>query len=526
MFLEAERAHCRALYDAEDDLARRLVLADALLERGEPLGELLRLAVEAHPDAEAKTRALLPRLVAELYPGATALALDRGLPFAASFEAARLLQRGDGQPPVWPLRWATLSGEPGPVFAALCLPLLGDVERLDLSGCSFESPYSMFVGDAPPPVPRLRRLRQLLAPRSPPPAHWAPLVRDTFAQATTLSVPVDTEDLSSWLDLVPATRRLNLALARVPLDGARRAEALAWAAGAPDRELAINGIVVRPPELDALLTALGPALPGVALSEVADPPVGKLASLEVHGPLAPGSDLHDATLDGQRGTWVRLAGDHSDFSGRVRVQQDLRLLMMAPLHRHIAGGKTARRGDDETWVLLGEGLRPLQRPADRAGALDAAGQLGEALGALAGYVAQHAPRVSFPWPLPASDLLVDARGSLRVVPPRQSTPVPPGGVVSLGFPTRSSTWSLAVFTAAVLVEWLSGRALAPVRAQALRVDDDWGEWERLSRFLEAPRLPPEVPADVAAVVSRAFGDRHHERLTLEALVSALVALPR
>lgn len=523
MFLDAEREQYRALFEHEDDLSLRLVLADALLERGEPLGELIRLAVEGHPSADAKARALVPQLARALYPGATDLAFDRGLPFAAQIDVRRAFAGDPGATPAWPLRWATIPGDTG-ALAVLRLPLFADLERLDLSGAWFSPQFTMFVSGTPAPVPRLSRLQHLVAPAQPPQAHWRPLLVETFDQATTLSLPLEVEDLSTWLTLVPRARRLDLAVGRGRLAEPVRAELLRWVRAQPDRELALSGVTVSPARFDELLAALGPALPPAPLADVSDPPTSRVTTLALHGELAPHSDLFDATLDGSRGTWVRLQGDRRELGREFQVQQDLRLLMMAPLRAGVAGGKSARKSDDATWVLLGEGLRPLGRPGTPAAAVRAALELGEGLEALAGFVTQHTARRAFPWPLRPADVLVGSDGRVRVLPPRQTAPVPDGGATSLGFPTRTTTWSLALFLAAVLVEWLTGHPLAPVTVRRLRAEEDWAEWERLTRLLETPRLPPGLPPRLVPLLAQAFSTRHEERPTLPGFLAGLRAL--
>jgi uncharacterized protein (TIGR02996 family) len=197
VFIDADRERLRAIFENPADDVARLVLADTLLERGEALGELIRLQVNPRPDGDARREALLDDLRARikqaLYPYARHVALERGLPCAAELDPERLiraLQQGNPVDPAWPLRRVSMVGDAaGTIYAALKAPLFEFVERLELSQSRFWSQYTQFVDGTPETARALPRLRFLSVPPDALPPHWVPVLGPAFVNVEVLTVP-------------------------------------------------------------------------------------------------------------------------------------------------------------------------------------------------------------------------------------------------------------------------------------------------------------------------------------------------
>lgn len=521
MFTPAEQAVLREVLDHPEDLARRLVLADMLLERGERLGELLRLECTPGPLDLARITALRtelePGLRRELYPYAVSVGFDGGLPFTLEVDMARLRANvPQGEPSPLPVRWLRLSGDPGFVFNLLRQPVCERLECLDLSRAGFDTPYTQFVGEAPPPVPRLKSLRRLWVPDAPPPAHWLPLVRETFLDVEVLSVRGSVFSLDQWLELAPKTRCLDFRGLgrRVPLE--LRERALAFVKEAPGRTLRVASVEVAPEHLDEAL--LDEPRHQVPLSDVANPPFDKVDAVEVHRFLDEGEHLADATIAGARGLWLRLKTTDS-FIDQVRVAHSVRLAMMAPLHPHLVVARRAAKHGRDMWLLLPDGLKPLEPSPDSA--LRDALQLGRALKALAPYLAQHASPLVNALPVSRWCLLRNVDVALQLLVPADLPYHPEHDALAWGTPVELTPRDLARGVAAVLLQWLTGRPLALLTAPGGTYS--YADHVAMDRARQAP-LPAGLPEPLAPLLARACSPRFEERLTLDELLAALERL--
>ena len=525
MFIDADRERLRAIFDSPDDDVARLVLADTLLERGEALGELIRLQVNPGSHADARGEALLdelrPRIKQALYPSARHVALERGLPCAAELDPEKIiraLQQGNPVDPAWPLRRVSMVGNAaGTIYAALKAPLFEFVERLELNQSRFWSQYTQFVDGTPAPARALPRLRFLSVPRDALPPHWAPVLGPAFVNVQVLTVPASGE-LGPWLPLLPKLQVLDLHVDGRGLEPALRREAEAFIARDARRTLRINGMEVSVANLDRALPA--PQLGIDLLAHVAVPPVGRAERVEVHAVLVPELPLVDATLDGERGVWLELPSRRTSFRGQVGQRQDVRLAMLAPLHPNVAGGRRVVENDAHTWLRLDDGLTPFPRPRTPEGAALAAKQLAQAFEVLRDYLRDSGANVSWPWPLSQGELLQRPDGTLAVLPPRPHHFPTKRSQPSLGVPVSSSDRDLVLFVGWVLAQWLGVRL--PPLGETNDTDVLYEQSVALDRFLEAPRVELELPVAMKRVLEGCWSPRQAERFpNLGALIAAL-----
>ncbi len=514
MFTSADRDRCRAIYDAPEDDVARLVLADALLERGEVLGELVRMQCQASPGSEARLESLRaelrPRFKQELYPFARHVAIERGLPFAAQVDPERLVRAPDeAKDPPWPLRRVTMSAaSPASVYASLQAPLFDFVERLDLGDSSFWSQYVHFVDGTPKACRALPRLTHLTVPRDFLPAHWLPVLGPAFANVRVLSVPPSGESLAEWYPLLPKLDTLELLVDRRGVAPSLRSEAVAFIEGDHRRTLRVNGMDVSIEHLDRALPT--PGLGMAELAEIATPPVSRVSRVEVHRVLVPELPLVEATLDGERGVWLQLPAQRSSFEGRVGQRQDVRLAMLAPRHVNVAGAQRVAENDAHTWLLLEAGLRPFTRPESPRAAMRRARELATSLQALRGFMETHAAEVAWPFPLTEGELLQRPDGSLAAMLPRPHHFPAKRTQPSLGLPVSNTDRGLVLFVGWVLAQWLGVRL--PVIRETNDTDVLYEQAVALDRFLEHPACDLVDPA-LRALLNACWSPRQAERFS-------------
>ncbi|MFZ5441324.1 MAG: hypothetical protein ACOZQL_15050 [Myxococcota bacterium] len=508
MFTAAERDRCRAIFEATGSDEERRVLADALLERGEPLGELIHLQCEGESGDEL-LRELRPRLKRELYPWAKHVALERGLPIAAALDPQKFLRADDAtKDPVWPLRRVAISADsPGTIYGCLRAPLFDFVERLDLSDAQLWSPYTMFVDGTPAPCRALPRLSQLAVPRDFLPAHWVPVLGPAFAEVRTLLVPASGEALREWFPLLPRLETIELLVDRRGVSAEVQTAAVGFVEqDRARRTLKVNGMEV---SLEHLRTALPtPGAPVEALARVATPPAGRATHVEVHALVVPEVPLVEATIDGERGLWLELPSRKTSFGGLVGQRQDVRLAMLAPRHRHVVAASKVVENEQHTWVRLEDDLAPFRRPVDPEQALRAARELASALAALHDFMRTSAADVAWPYPLTEGELLQRADGSLAVLLPRPHHFPSRRTQPSLGLPVALSERGLVLFVGWVLAQWCGVRL--PRVVETNDTDVLFEQSVALDRFLEAPRCPGVDPR-VAEVLERCWSPRQERR---------------
>lgn len=518
MFTDAEQAVLREVLAHPDEPARRLVLADMLLERGERLGELLQLENTPGPLDTARVAALReelePLVRRALYPFARAVGFERGLPFLLQVDRERL--GALEQPAVLPPRWLEVSGDAATAFGVLRQPMFAQLEALDLLRADFDSPYVHFVGDAPPAVPRLRALRHLWLAQSPPPNHWLPLVQDAFRDVERASLRGDCEALAAWLPLVPNVRCLDVRTTSRALLPQVRDELLRFVRGAPDRELRANGYLVAPEHLEE--AAAVERRHEVPLSEVAQPPSSRATEVALHHFLDAGEHLAEATLEGERGLWLRLHPPRDAYLDHVHVAQAVRLAMMAPLHAHLVTVRRAVRHERDMWLRLPDGLEPFTPSPDVALAVRDAVHLGRALSALAPYLTQHASPHIDVLPVPRWSLVRDARGQLQLLVPADRPYESGADAAAWGVPAGLTPRELARGLAAVLLHWLTGRPHVVLTAPGGRYA--YPDGVALERARGRVDLAG-VPDPLAPLLGRALSARHEERLTLPELLAGL-----
>lgn len=257
-----EQLH-RLAVDPNDDGLRR-VLADALTEAESPWGELLSLEV-AGTDL-ARRRALEAALAKSLTPlllrGADTLHFERGLPVWALLNTDRFRAE---QPVPWPWRRLTLYGEFRSVLGVLRHPLAAHLEVLDLSPLYATSPFSLWVGGPPAPLPPLPALHTLHLPQGTLAAHWHPILLPAFRHVRTLVVGLGPTDvLEDWPLELPGVERLVLEPRREPVNEDSVERARRWALARPGRALELFERTVSPTDA---VHALRPALPAAHWEE-------------------------------------------------------------------------------------------------------------------------------------------------------------------------------------------------------------------------------------------------------------------
>lgn len=262
MFTNDERALLTAAAASPGDEGPRQVLADLLLEREHPLGELLRLEAEdrALPRRRALEAELRHSLRAALVPWARELELDRGLPSWARFEPALRPLRDDELDSTWPVTSVSVHGEFRQVLPLLRSRCAHRLRALDFSAVWATSPFTMWVDGPPPPLAALPALRELALPQGHVPEHWVPVLAPGFANVRVLAVGLGpTFELPDWALSLPALECLRLVPGRDPGDGEVAALALAWA----DRRgaEAVEWLGRRLPA-ELVRRELRPALPG------------------------------------------------------------------------------------------------------------------------------------------------------------------------------------------------------------------------------------------------------------------------
>jgi hypothetical protein len=244
------------------DGAAREVLADVLLERGHPLGELLRLEAEERdlPRRRALERGLRESLRSTLLPWAKEIELDRGLPAWALFAPRlRVLSREDADT-TWPVPAVTVTGEFREVMPLLRSSAVRRLTELDLSPVWATSPFTMWVDGPPPPLEVLPALTSLALPQGEVPPHWVPILAPGFAQVREVAVGIGPGfELPGWVLALPKLSRVRLVPGREPGDGLVVDAALAWSETAQGRALEWLGETL---DGRGLRRALRPALPG------------------------------------------------------------------------------------------------------------------------------------------------------------------------------------------------------------------------------------------------------------------------
>lgn len=485
MFAPAERALLRDLFEHPEDLARREVLADVLLERGLPLGELLRLESERVPDPRRfELRSAVEAALAPLYPRSRSLVHVRGLPAAGLFEAEEVSRASaERKDPAWPLRHVALQchGALGAVHGALQAPLFAHVEELDLSSVSVVGTYTQFVGSAPEPMKPLPRLRWLALPESDLPKHWRPVLPPAFARARVVRVHPQGA-LPAWLGDLFQLERLELWAARGEVGPAVADGLREWAEGRGGDCLRVNGRPCPASELDARLAPApveprGPAPATRALAgetELRDPAWGP-------GKLG---DREDARL-------VLLSWEEEAAAAA---------LLALPRHPNLlaARGLATWRARPALEVDVGRvELEPLPAgpvPPDRA--FGWARQLASALASA--WVARDTFAPGGLTLLPRRFAFLRG-GELAVLPLcgqvalRRWQPAWHGAVAGpLGVPVRvdelGAVRAAIRVASAALCEWLTGRPVVP----ASRDDDDFARRHLLERLETEPPVPSDA----------------------------------
>lgn len=261
-FTAEERALLITAASRPEDQAAREVLADVLLEREHPLGELLRLEAEARdlPRRRALEAELREPLRATLVPWARELELDRGLPSWALFSPAMRVLRGEEADATWPVNSVSVAGEFREVVPLLRSRAVRQLHTLDFSAVWATSPFTMWLEGPPPPLEPLPSLVELGLPRGAIPEHWVPILTPGFANVRTLTVSIGPGfELPDWALRLPSVERIRLVPGREPGDGVVVDAALAWAEKRGGQRLEWLEQVM---DVQAIRRELRPALPG------------------------------------------------------------------------------------------------------------------------------------------------------------------------------------------------------------------------------------------------------------------------
>lgn len=488
---------------AADDSARE-VLADVLLERDHPLGELLRLEAEGRelPRRRALERTLREELRSSLLPWAKELVLDRGLPGWALFAPRlRVLSQADADS-TWPVPAVTVTGEFREVMPLLRSRAVRRLRELDLSPVWATSPFTMWVDGPPPPLEALPALESLSLPQGEVPAHWVPILAPGLGQVRQVSVGIGPGfELPGWVLALPRLSRVTLVPGREPGDGLVVDAALAWSEAGQGRSLEWLGETL---DGAGLRRALRPALPGerVVLPEE----MNLRAELEPEGPTSRVFTVRDAP------TRVLRAEDApaADLFG-------------APRHPHLVRAQSLVRIRRALFVELdmpGEVL-PLERHPPHA----AVRLVGHLLEALETWWGPSAPDVlSGEWVgLGRDQVRRRADGDLALIPTltRRLGPdahaLPELAGVPLAW-SRTSTMMLEL-AGAMLFEWLTGVSF---------LDSREGSALAVHRRLSLRKLHPPRPSAVDPSLS-AFDELVDAALqhgcTLEAFRERLASVP-
>lgn len=262
MFTAEERQLLTTAAARPDDEAPRQVLADLLLEREHPLGELLRLEAEDRSLARRRTleTSLRESLRSSLVPWAKELELDRGLPSWALFAPAMRMLRPEEADAAWPVTSVSVVGEFREVLPLLRSRAVRRLHTLDFSPVWATSPFTMWVDGPPPPLEALPELRELALPQGEVPDHWVPILTPGFANVRVLAVGTGPGfGLPDWALSLPSLERLRLVPGREPGDGEVINSALAWGDKRGGKSVEWLGRLL---ESDEARRELRPALPG------------------------------------------------------------------------------------------------------------------------------------------------------------------------------------------------------------------------------------------------------------------------
>ena len=262
MFTADERHLLTTAAARPDDEAPRQVLADLLLEREHPLGELLRLEAEdrALPRRRALEASLRETLRTSLVPWAKELELDRGLPSWALFAPAMRMLRPEDADAAWPVTSVSVVGEFREVLPLLRSRAVRRLHTLDFSPVWATSPFTMWIDGPPPPLEALPELRELALPQGEVPDHWVPILVPGFANVRVLAVGIGPGyGLPDWALSLPSLERLRLVPGREPGDGDVVSSALAWGDKRGGKSVEWLGRLLAS---DEARRELRPALPG------------------------------------------------------------------------------------------------------------------------------------------------------------------------------------------------------------------------------------------------------------------------
>jgi hypothetical protein len=276
MFTKDERRLLVQAASRPDDDAPRQVLADLLLERAHPLGELLRLEAEERdlPRRRALEASLLEPLRAELVPWCRELELDAGLPAWALADPLST-RPGLTDEPAWSVRSLSLLGQFRDSLPLLRSAVARAVQVLDCSAMWATTQYTMWIDGAPPPLQLLPALVEWALPQGEIPAHWVPILAPGFSALRQLTVGVGPGfTLPDWALTFPKLERVRLVPGREPGDGDVVLRACDWAVRRPGKPLEWLGERL---DVAGVQRALRPALPGAR-----EPlPEERLASFEL-----------------------------------------------------------------------------------------------------------------------------------------------------------------------------------------------------------------------------------------------------
>jgi uncharacterized protein (TIGR02996 family) len=269
MFTTDERHLLAAASARPDDEGPRQVLADLLLEREHPLGELLRLEAEDRSLSRRRTleASLRDTLRTSLVPWAKELELDRGLPSWALFAPGMRVLRPEDDDAPWPVTAVSVVGEFREVLPLLRSRAVRRLHTLDFSPVWATSPYTRWVDGPPPPLEPLPELRELALPQGDVPDHWVPILTPGFANVRVIAAGIGPgSGLPDWALSLPSLERLRLLPGREPGDGDVVTSALAWGDKRGGNAVEWLGRLLA---ADDARRELRPALPGaqVALPE-------------------------------------------------------------------------------------------------------------------------------------------------------------------------------------------------------------------------------------------------------------------
>jgi hypothetical protein len=476
LFTPRELELLLAATTAGDDAARE-VLADLLLERDHPLGELLRLESEQRdlPRRRALEQALKEPLRAALVPWARELEFDRGLPAWALFAPRlRVLTREDADA-TWPVPTVSVMGEFREMMPLLRSTAVRRLRQLDLSPVWATSPFTLWVDGPPPPLEALPALESLSLPQGDVPPHWVPILTPGFANVRELTVGIGPGfELPDWALALPKLSRVRLVPGREPGDGRVVDAALAWSESQPGRALEWLGETVTGA---GLRRALRPALPG---ERVVLPEESHLrAELEAEGPSSRVFRVRDAPM-------VVMRADDAPAAD----------VLGAPKHPHLVAATGLVRIRRALFVELDDAGQMI--PLEPLGPVTAVRLASQLLGALEAWWGPSAPDVlSGEWVgLGRDQLRRRADGRLALVPTltRRLGPdahtLPDLAGVPLGW-SRTSTMVLRL-AGALLFEWLTGMSFLESReGSALAVH------RRLELRLAHPPRPSAVDPALA-----------------------------